>query len=597
MEHFFMKRKVYKIFVQLLLVTFLVVPISTNADLPGAVSFLSSQTPDPWITQALVAAGQTNLVTDHLKSVSGTLATDYAKTILAVAALNQDPSSFGNIDYVAKLKTYYNSNQFGDASLLNDDAWSILALAAVGQKDLSEVAAAKNYLIAKQNTDGGWGYAVGGASDTNDTAAIMIALLEASTNKNDAVITRGIAYLQSVQNSDGGFGWTTGSASDSGSDAWVMTVINKLGQDPTTWIKNSNNPKQHLLSLQDSDGGFWWVAPGTSDFNNKAMTAYAVIALSGKSFPVVYYNSVPQNSGYHLRIEGKTATLCDAYVDGTTALDVVKNAASKCNFTYTVEETAYGPYLKKINDEEAAGASGWLFFINNATSLVGAGDYKLKAGDEILWYYGDWGWQPTKLSVNKTALNSSETLTITVKYFDGSNWAPLAGSKINGASGDYVTNSAGQKTMNLADGFYSLTAEKAGYVRSNKQAITMGDGISQEISLSVEVSQGASVAGESIIFSVKPANINFGTMKPGDNKNQDITLANEGTVGLNISAVVNGDDLLKQNIKLDDQLNNVFSKNLLAGENKKINASLVIPASYLQSGVKTGELILWAKAN
>ncbi len=591
-----MKRKVYKIFIHLLLVASLVIPISTNADLPGAISFLNSQTPDPWITQALVAAGQTNITFDYLKSVSGTLATDYAKTILAVAALNQDPASFGSIDYVAKLKTYFNNNQFGDTSLLNDDAWSILALASVGEKNSTEAQAAKNYLIAKQNTDGGWGYSVGGASDTNDTAAIMIALLAAGADKNDTAITKAVSYLQSMQNTDGGFGWTASSTSDSGSDAWVIAAINKLEQDPTSWVKNGNNPKGYLESLQDTDGGYWWVKPGTSDFNNKAMTAYAVIALSGKSFPVAYYNSEPQNNGYHLRIEGKTATLCDTYVDGTTALDVVKNAAAKCNFTYNIEDTANGPYLNKINDEEAAGASGWMYFINNISPLVGAGDYTLKAGDEILWYYGDWGWQPTKLAVNKSNISSGEKVVVTVEYFDGQNWNNLGGAKIIGTNQNYTSDVSGQVEMSLSDGVYSLSAAKSNYVRSNKETVSVGDGLSQNVNMSVEVTQGPSVAGEAIIFAVSPNKLDFGKMLPGETKSDRITLANQGTVSLAVAATVSGDDLFTGNTRINNQGVNAFTKDLANNENFTATTTLTIPADYLGSGVKNGELIFWAQA-
>ncbi len=591
-----MKRKVYKIFIHLLLVASLVIPLSTNADLPGAISFLNSQAPDPWITQALVAAGQTNITSDYLKSVSGTLATDYAKTILAVAALNQDPTSFGSIDYVAKLKTYFNNNQFGDTSLLNDDAWSILALASVGEKNSTEAQAAKNYLIAKQNTDGGWGYSVGGASDTNDTAAIMIALLEAGTDKNDTAITKAVSYLQSMQNDDGGFGWTASSTSDSGSDAWVIAAINKLEQNPTSWVKNGNNPKGHLESLQDTDGGYWWVKPGTSDFNNKSMTAYAVIALSGKSFPVAYYNSEPQNSGYHLRIEGETTTLCDTYVDGTTALDVVKNAAAKCNFTYNIEDTANGPYLNKINDEEAAGASGWMYFVNNATPLVGAGDYTLKAGDEILWYYGDWGWQPTKLAVNKSNISSGEKVVATVDYFDGQNWDNLGGAKIIGTNQNYTSDVSGQVEMSLPDGVYSLSAEKSNYVRSNKETVSVGNGLSQNVNMSVEVTQGPSVAGEAIIFAVSPNQLDFGKMLPGETKSNSVTLANQGTVDLTVKATVSGDDLFTGNTRINNQGVNAFTKDLANNENFTATTTLTIPADYLGSGVKNGELIFWAQA-
>jgi hypothetical protein len=270
-------------------------PKITKAGALEAVNYLNTQPQDAWITQALVASGATDAPVDHLESVAETSypTTDYAKAILALAAVGENPTSFGNTDYVAKLKSYYDGNQMGDVGLVNDDIWSILSLASVYQADSAEAVAAKNFLLANQNADGGWGYAVGGDSDTNDTAAAIMALTEAGVSSADMAIANAINYFQSLQNDDGGFPYNPvwGSDSDSGSDAWVISALYKIGQNPTAWDKGGNNPVTHLESLQDTDGGYWWV--GVSDWNNKAMTPYAVIALSGKSFPVAYYE-IPQ---------------------------------------------------------------------------------------------------------------------------------------------------------------------------------------------------------------------------------------------------------------------------------------------------------------
>ncbi|MFA6551647.1 MAG: hypothetical protein WCV41_03925, partial [Patescibacteria group bacterium] len=134
-------------------------PSFASAGVPEAVAYLKNQTPDAWITQALIAAGETNVSTDHLTSVTEggfNPTNDYAKTILALAAAGKNPTTFGNIDYVAKLKTYYNNNQMGDATLLNDDIWSLLAFASVKKINSAEALAAKNFLLSHQNTDGGW---------------------------------------------------------------------------------------------------------------------------------------------------------------------------------------------------------------------------------------------------------------------------------------------------------------------------------------------------------------------------------------------------------------------------------------------------------
>lgn len=590
-----MKRK---LFILLIASAVIFQPIFVMADIGSAKNYLNEQPQDAWITQALIAAGETGFPMDHLTNVSGTLATDYAKTVLALAAANKNPENFSSVDYVAKLKSYYNSNQMGDANLLNDDIWSILALASIKEINSAEALGAKNYLLAHQNSDGGWGYAVGGLSDTNDTAAAIMALVEAGVDINNQTISKGANYLKSAQNSDGGFGYMIGSESDSGSDSWVMSAIYKINENPENWIKNNNNPVSHLMSLQDTDGGFWWIKPGTGDFNNKAMTAFAVIALSGKSFPVGYYGK--SNSGkVHLRIEGEANTICDTYADGKTALDVVKNAAESCNYFYTIQDTAYGPYLSKINSEEAAGMSGWMYFVDNKSPSVGAADYNLKEGEEVLWYYGEWGWQPLKLSVDTDSPEAEQNITATVEYNKDGKWTFLEGAKIKGdGNQEYTTDSAGHAVIKLPVGIYDLYAVKTGFVRSDKITIKSGSGALKSIGLVAEVDQGkkGGIAGEAIIFNISKSRLDFAKIKPGGSMEQKLNISNSGTVNLSINASLSGDQLFKENLKINNKIWPDFKTDLKIDENKEIKSVLSIPADYLGSGIKTGELTLWAQA-
>ena len=181
--------------------------------------------------------------------------------------------------------------QLGDPSLLNDDIWGVLALLSAGvPASDSVIQNSQAFLLKNQNADGGWAWDVGGVSDTNDTAAAIMALLEFGMTKSDNAIQLARQYLKEAQNLDGGFPYDPkspfGTDSDANSDSWVMMAVQKLGENTEEWTKSPENPVEHLLSLQDEDGGFWWVTPGTSEWNNKGATADAVVALSGKSFPI-----------------------------------------------------------------------------------------------------------------------------------------------------------------------------------------------------------------------------------------------------------------------------------------------------------------------
>jgi len=570
-------------------------PVFAAADTGQAVTYLKAQTQDAWITMALAAAGETSISTSHLTSVSGTLATDYAKAILALAAVNQNPATFGSIDYVAKLKTFYVDNQMGSAALLNDDFWSLLALSSVGQKTSTEAAAAKNFIIANQNVDGGWGYAVGGDSDTNDTAAAIIALVEAGVSSSDAKITSAVNYLKTAQNADGGIGYQPGYASDSGSDAWVISAIYKVGQTPAAWDKSGNNPLSHIQTLQDTDGGFWWVAPGASEFNNKAMTAFAAVALAQKSYPVGYYQ--PAAGTYHLRIEGSTATLCDAYVNAATALEIVEKGAAACDYSYIITQESFGPYLRQIASDAAAGMTGWLYFVNYVSPPVGANDYILKAGEEVIWYYGDWGWAPSRLTADDLEVDANQTINLTAEYFNGTDWLPLPNAPIKFNGETRVADATGHLPLTIAEnGIYPVYIEMAGYVRSAQLTLKVGSTVSQTIGLTAEIDQSGIVSGESIGLTVTPAQLNFGKLAPGQSNSQNVTLSNVGTVALIAGANVTGDSLFLTGLKINSAVFSAYASALAAGENKTAAVSLNVPANYLGSGVKTGELIFWAVA-
>jgi hypothetical protein len=314
-----------KIITLSLVLSLVLSPLSALASVSSAVDYLKSQTPDAWTTQALVVSGETGMNNDHLKTVVGVstpepASTDYARTILALASVGKNPANFGSEDYIAKLKTFYINNQMGDEGLFNDDAWSILALASVGQADSMESQSAKNFLLANQNSDGGWGWMVGGGSDTDDTAAIIMALVETGMSSSDSVVVNALDYLSLAQNADGGFPndpvspW--GTDSNSNSDALVISALYKVGQDPATWDKEGNNPITNLNSLQDVDGGFWWANP--ENYKNTLSTAQAVIALSGKSYPVGYYEAVPLKLSIdQLSLNsGETSNITVEYFDG-----------------------------------------------------------------------------------------------------------------------------------------------------------------------------------------------------------------------------------------------------------------------------------------
>ncbi|MBI3273886.1 MAG: DUF4430 domain-containing protein [Candidatus Colwellbacteria bacterium] len=412
----FRNKKILSVAAIFIVVVIAIAPFYTvHGDVNSAVQYLESKTPNPWVTMALVAAGESPDV-NYLKSVSGPNATDYEAPILALVAAGKNPKTFPNTDLIAALKTFHTGGQIGSASTLNDDIFGLLALVAAGEPtNDTALTDAKNFILNNQNTNGGWAFVVGGDSDTNMTAMAIMALLSSGIPKTDSHIVNALNYLKSAQNGDGGFPYDPvspwGTDSDASSDAWVISAIRSLGDDPdgASWSKNGNSPVDHLVSLQ-AGGGYFEYQKGTGeDSFSPVTTSYAAIALSGKYYPVSYIAStaVPE---VNFKIEGKEKTVCEGDVRTVNPLELVKTVSSTCGFTYLIKDTSFGPYLEQIGNEKAEGTKGWLYAVNFVLPNVGAVDYKLKQGDYVLWHYGDFNWQPSNTTVDLSVDITTDTV-------------------------------------------------------------------------------------------------------------------------------------------------------------------------------------------
>lgn len=580
-----------------------------KGDVNSAVAYLKTKNPNSWISMALVAGGDAPNV-DYLKTTTGTKAIDYEAPILAMTAAGKDPRSFPNENLVAKLKSFYVSNQIGEATILNDDIFGILALISAGEPvNDSAIQGAKSFILQNQNTDGGWSYGVGSSSDTNTTAATIMALMDTGVLKTDEAIVKAVNYLKGAQNTDGGFPYdpnsSYGTASDSSSDAWVISAMNKLEENPSSWVKDGNNPVTHLTSLQNQAGYFEYQTGSPEDSFTPAATSYAVIALSGKYYPV---NKIiaPSSPSVSYRIEGSAGNLCNGEVNASNALELVKVVAQTCGFTYHIQDSSFGQYLDQINNDTAQGAKGWLYAVNHMAPNVGAADYVLKENDSVLWYYADYNDKLTRLSLDKTEIGSGESAKGTVEYFDADSWHPLLGASLHYGNLTGTTDVAGVATIAPADGLYDIYADKSGYVRSETRTLVVGQKVQGQLNLNATVESGTGTpnnndqngqTGGSVSFSVNGSgggsNLDFGSLKAGDLKKQNITLQNQGQTKLYLESLVSGDDIFRNYLNINDKSWRQFNAVLQASESKSNEVELQIPSTYSNTGVKTGSLIFW----
>ena len=578
--------------------------LETNAtyNTNTAQDYLTANNANPWSTMALSALGNSSISTEHLISISGTNAIDYAAPILAITAIGENPRTFPLTDYVATLKNYHTENQIGDPIMLNDDCFGVLALVSAGESfNDAVIVNSKDFILSHQNDDGGWGFSITANSDTNMTAAAVIALVSAGVDDADSRLQNALSFLQTSQNDDGGFPYYSDSGSDSSSTAWVIWALNALNIDPNSLAKSNNTPILYLESNQDEQGFFKYQNNSSGEDSFSAMTtAYAVIALQSKKLPLNIVANNISDEKFSFRIEGSGETVCLGEVAGPTALDIVKNAKSLCNFTYEIKDTDWGYYLERINNDEATGELGWLYLINDNSFFVGAADYEMQSGDSVLWYYGGFEWQPTRLILSAEQVDSDEPVTAIVEFFSDNLWSPLAGASVYFGADTIITGVNGQVEISLQDGFYKVYAQKEGYVRSNSVLLKVGQGASSTVDLAVIIEDG-DVKGDDnkdiISFVIDINDLDFGNLNPGSSATKNITLSNNGTSDIHIEALVSGNSLFTENLNLNSVSWKNFEANIIQNGSQDVVTKLSIPANYSDgSGAKSAQLTFWAIA-
>ena len=86
----------------------------------------------------------------------------------------------------------------------------------------------------------------------------------------------------------------------------------------------------------------------------------------------------------------------DSTVDltGPTALGALETASVRGEFFFELQSFSFGPYVSQIGRYPAEGTTGWVYKVNGVSPPVGADAYVLKEGDEVLWYFAQFGIVP-----------------------------------------------------------------------------------------------------------------------------------------------------------------------------------------------------------
>jgi len=217
-------------------------------------------------------------------------ATATAKLALAVQVRGGDPTSFGGVDLITRLRALEQSSgrfsdrtAFGDFSGIVTQSFALLALDRAGA---GASPAAATFLVAARCADGGYPLLFGQAtcvSEVETTAMAVQALIAVGRHADAAVSLR---WLVSVQHADGAFGNFSGVPNARGTGLAAQAL--RAGGRFVAAVK----ARSFLIGLQEgcsSDSARRGAVPNTVGFYDPMFTtprstAFATLGLSGSDF-------------------------------------------------------------------------------------------------------------------------------------------------------------------------------------------------------------------------------------------------------------------------------------------------------------------------
>ena len=167
----------------------------------------------------------------------------------------------------------------------------------------------------------------------------------------------------------------------------------------------------------------------------------------------------------HIRVEGKTRTIFGATeprIVASSPLQALDTASLAGEFYYHVTTTSFGPYVDQIGRYAAGGTSGWVFKVNGKMPPVGADQVQLQDGDDVLWYWADFG--PNGGGPPTLELRKSRGCYQVVAQDDNGVTRAAAGATIVAGTKRYHTASG---RLCLKKAHPAVYAVMAGAIRSN----------------------------------------------------------------------------------------------------------------------------------
>lgn len=256
--------------------------ITVEGAIKSSIEYIKNKkTLNDWDIVALTMANNKSFAKESLKgkafledkrkdikeSIDEYSLTDYAKTVLMLNALGENPYDFEGINLIEKTKALVKEK----GQLINAHIWGIIALEASNAE--YDVKDSINYLHSSQNKDGGFPLILGiGESEKAPDVTAMAVYAMAMIDKNDSNIDKAINYIESyLKLIEKESKYKTAE-----SLSQVIMALVSAEKDINTYTINSKSIIDELLEYVSEEGGFKHSLQGDS---NNIATQQALTAL------------------------------------------------------------------------------------------------------------------------------------------------------------------------------------------------------------------------------------------------------------------------------------------------------------------------------
>lgn len=256
----------------------------SEGSVPGATADVAFALAAVDIDPATVESSEGNTPIDYFESLLAASedvdAGQLGKIVTALAAAGYDTSDFAGMNLVELLL----ASQDEEGVFVNDSGFigHCIIMQALYNSGTDVPVSAVEALVAVQNEDGGWAFALDEVSDTNTTSYCVQALVPQESEMASDAIDRALSYFFAIQNEDNGWPYQNpsdfGTDSDSQSTALVAMAFLATEEDFGEW--NAPAVYDLLLGFQNESGSFSFSSSFAGDNILATSTIVPALALT-----------------------------------------------------------------------------------------------------------------------------------------------------------------------------------------------------------------------------------------------------------------------------------------------------------------------------